>query len=174
MKFIKSGFILTIAVLLAACGGNAKKESLPAEDTDKKTVAAGSYSNDRMGYSITYPKDVLLFQSDTENADEQVFLQKDGDGKLRIFKDVRQDKKGNVLDLAAAYEVDKTSTKDHQVVYSSFQTISYSLSGVEGKEIFYQKTIKAKGGLVTAKITYTKEQKDIFDPMLLTLFGSFK
>lgn len=181
MKSIKTGIIAAFAVLLTACGGSANKgsESDPAAKadtaTEKKTLTAGSYTSDRLGYSIKYPVEVLVLQPETENTDEQVFQHKDSDAKLRIYKDERKDKDGNVLTLDKAFESDRTVSGKHQVSYSTHKPLFYIVSGVDnGTEIYYQKTIIAKGSLVTAKLTYTKNEKPVFDAMVGTLFGSFE
>lgn len=180
MKIFKTGIALIIAVSIVACGGNANKgaeaDSSTEDDaaTKKKTLVAGSYTNETLGYTITYPKDVLVLQSETENTDEQVFLHKDSNAKLRIFKDTRKDKGGNILSLNDAFEADKKVSK-RQVSYSTLKPLFYVVSGVDnGNEIFYQKTIPAQGTLVTAVLTYTKDEKSVFDPIVPALFGSFK
>jgi len=183
MKLINGGIALMVASVLFACGGNSKKESAPAQDTaivdstavaEPETLEAGSYTNERLGYSITYPKDILVLQPETENTDEQVFLAKEGNAKLRIYKDARKDKSGKVLSFNEAFEQDRGTTSKRQVSYSSLKPLFYAISGVEGKEIFYQKTIMAKGEMVTAKLIYMKEDKPTYDAMIATLFDSFK
>ncbi|MDU1903566.1 MAG: hypothetical protein E6772_02175 [Dysgonomonas sp.] len=183
MKLINGGIALIVASVLFACGGSSKNESVSAGDTavvDSTTVAepetleAGAYANEKLGYSITYPKDILVLQSETENTDEQVFLAKEGNAKLRIYKDIRKDKSGKVLTFNEAFELDRGTTSKRQVSYSSLKPLFYAVSGVEGKEIFYQKTIMAKGDMVTAKLTYMKEDKPTYDAMIATLFDSFK
>ncbi len=183
MKLIKIGVVTVVAALVVACGGGAKNE--PAKDDataqvdnaaveDSLKLAAGTYSNENLGYSIVYPKDILTLQEGAENANEQVFLPKEGKAKLRIYKDERKDKSGKVLTFNEAFDADKRTSKDRQISYNSLQPLFYAISGVEGKEIFYQKTIMAKDALVTAKLTYTKEEKPTYDAMIESLFGSFK
>ncbi len=180
MKLVQSGVALMITAFMIACGGNTKKEA-EVEDTVDKTViadsmklAAGSYTNENLGYSLTYPKDILILQEGTENADEQVFLPKEGKAKLRIYKDERKDKSGKILSFNEAFDVDKLSSKNRQISYNSLNPLFYVISGVEGNEIFYQKTIISKNTLVTAKLTYTKEGKPTYDSMIASLFDSFK
>lgn len=183
MKIIKTGITVSVAILLMACGGNSNKQdsSTTTEEKtenaapEKQTLAAGSYSNESLGYSITYPKDVLILQPETENTDEQVFLYKDGGAKLRVYKDERKAKDGKVMAFNEAFEADRGTTSKHQVSYSTLKPLFYVVSGVDnGKEIFYQKTIMAKDAMVTAKLTYSKEDKPIFDAMIASLFDSFK
>ena len=183
MKIIKAGIIMSVAILVMACGGSADKQSADTSTeakadstaTKKETLAAGSYTNEALGYSITYPKDVLILQPETENTNEQVFLYKEGDAKLRVYKDERKGKDGKIMAFNDAFEADRGTTSKHQVSYSTLKPRFYVVSGVDnGKEIFYQKTIMAKDAMVTARLTYTKEQKPVFDAMIASLFDSFK
>lgn len=183
MKLVKGGVALLVAAFMVACGGNTKSEG-NVEDTTAKAdnveaeapakLEAGSYTNEKLGYSITYPKDVLVLQPETESADEQVFLPKEGKAKLRIYKDERKAKDGKVLTFNEAFEQDRGSSSKRQVSYSALKPLFYVVSGVEGNEIFYQKTIMAKGVMVSAKLTYTKEGKPTYDAMIASLFDSFK
>lgn len=180
MKILRSAFILTVAALLiSSCGGN-KKETAPVENTpaiaeDSLKVAAGSYRNEDLAYSITYPKETLTLQEGTATGNEQIFLPAEGKAKLRIFKDDRTDKKtGKEVTFNEAYDMDAADTKTRQVIQRSLNPTSYVVSGVDGNMIFYQKTLMKNNGLVTAILTYTKDEKSTFDPMIASLFGSFK
>lgn len=175
MKLIKSVLILAAVAMLASCGEK-PKETAPVEDTsaDSLKVAAGSYKNETLGYTITYPKDILSLQEGSDEATEQVFAPTEGPARLRIYADKRVDKKtGNELTFNEAYDQD-VNTKERQVVQRSLSPTSYIVSGVEGDMIFYQKTIFKKNALVTAKLTYTKDEKNTFDAMIASMFGSFK
>lgn len=182
MKLIKGSIALVIATVFVACGGNSdnKPETGDSTATDTEVVAdsmkleAGSYTNENLGYTITYPKDILVLQPETETGDEQVFLPKEGKAKLRIYKDERKDKSGKILSYNEAFEQDRGTSSKRQVSYSSLKPLFYSISGVEGDEIFYQKTIMSKGTMVTAKLTYTKEGKPTYDAMIASLFDSFR
>ena len=45
----------------------------------------GSYSNGRFGYSIDYPKDLLIPQGESDNEDGQEFTSKDGKAVLLVW-----------------------------------------------------------------------------------------
>lgn len=179
MKLIYSGVVLVVAVcLFVACNRNTKKEEVVSdvvvEANDSLKLVAGSYVNDDLGYRITYPKDILFLQEDTLNTDKQVFLPKEGKAKFTIYKDERRDKSGKVLSFNEAFDIDKESSGNRQIAYNSLNPLFYAISGVEGNEIFYQKTIVSNNVMVTAKLTYTKEEKTTYDAMIAPLFNSFK
>lgn len=187
MKLFLVPVALLVVVLMTACGGKSQNGTEDADKTSQKTdsvaatsdslkLKAGKYANETLGYSITYPSDILELDKTTENADEQVFLPKNTSdkAKLRIYKDDRKDKSGKVLNFNEIFDQDKVSTSKREVSYSSLNPLFYTIAGVEGKEIFYQKTIVSKGSMVTAKLTYTKEGKSTYDAMIAPLFNSFK
>lgn len=178
MKILQCVLMLTTAALLASCGGQ-KKETTDTAQTnttaDSLKVAAGSYRNEALGYTITYPKDILTLQENAENNQEQIFIPAEGTAQLRIFADKRIDKKtGKELTFNEAYDQDAADGKNRQVVQRSLNPTNYVVAGVEGNKIFYQKTLMKNNSLVTAKLTYSKEEKKTFDAIIASMFGSFR
>lgn len=183
MRLIYSGVAFIFAsMLLISCGratrdqgGNTEIVSdTVTQNSDSLKLAAGVYVNDHLGYSLTYPKDILTIQEETDNLDQQVFSPNEGKAKLTIYKDERKDKSGKILSFNEAYELDSENKGNRQIAYNALRPLFYTISGVEGQEIFYQKTIISKNTLVTAKLTYTKQEKSTYDAMIASLFGSFK
>ncbi|PXV58412.1 hypothetical protein CLV62_14921 [Dysgonomonas alginatilytica] len=178
MKVINGAILLAVAVMMIGCGGNTNKDALKDTSTeqvaDSNKVAAGSYANEQLGYSITYPKDILILDESTVNSEQQVFKPVEGKAELRIFSDKRVDKSGTPIAFNAAYEQDIADRKGRQIAHSSLSPNYYVISGLDGDLLYYQKTIFSKGGLVTAVLKYPKEERDIFNAMLNPLFGSFK
>lgn len=178
MKILRCVLMLTVAALLASCGGQKKETTAPIDtDTtaDSLKVPAGSYRNETLGYTITYPKDILTLNEDTANKEEQIFTPAEGSALLRIFSDKRVDKKsGKEITFNEAYEADSSDGKARQITQRSLNPTNYVVAGVEGNKIFYQKTLMKNNSLVTAKLTYTKEEKKTFDAIIASMFGSFK
>lgn len=177
MKLINGAIVLAAAMVLISCGG-ANKEKVQDTTTEKSTdstkVAAGTYTNDQLGYTISYPKDILIAQDDSANGDEKVFKSAQGKAELRIALDKRVDKAGKPISFDVAYEQDIADKKGRQIAYSSLKPNFYTISGLDNGLLYYQKTIFTKGALVTATLKYPKEEKDTFNGMLPSLFGSFK
>lgn len=178
MKIINGLIVLAMAVMVISCGGSTNKdtskEATTEQATDSNRVAAGSYTNEQLGYSITYPKDILILDESTVNSEAQIFKPVSGKAELRIYSDKRVDKSGTPVSFNAAYEEDIADKKGRQIAHSSLTPNSYVISGLDGDMLYYQKTIFAKGALVTAVLKYPKEEKDIYNAMLSPLFGSFK
>lgn len=177
MKIINGVIVLAVAIMAVSCGGNnkdASKEATTEQATDSNRVAAGSYANEQLGYSITYPKDILMLDESTVNSEAQVFKPASGKAELRIYSDKRVDKSGAPLIFNAAYEEDIADRKGRQIAHSALSPNYYVISGLDGDMLYYQKTIFTKGALVTAVLKYPKEEKDIYNAMLSPLFSSFK
>lgn len=178
MKIINVAIVLALAVMVIGCGGNASKDVSKDASTeqvaDSNKVAAGTYANEQLGYSITYPKDILILDETTVNSEQQIFKPTAGKAELRIFVDKRVDKSGSPIDFNAAYEQDIADKKGRQIAHSALSPNYYVISGLDGDMLYYQKTIFTKGALVTAVLKYTKEEKDTFNAMLNPLFSSFK
>lgn len=178
MKIINGVIVLAVAILVVGCGGNTNKDNVKDESTeqaaDSNKVAAGSYTNEQLGYSITYPKDILILDETTVNGEEQLFKPTSGKAELRIYVDKRVDKSGAPLSFNTAYEEDIADKKGRQIAHSSLSPNYYVISGLDGDMLYYQKTIFTKGTLVTAVLKYTKEERDTYNAMLSPLFSSFK
>lgn len=178
MKIINGVIVLALAVMVISCGGNTNKDASKDASTeqvvDSNKVAAGSFTNEQLGYSITYPKDILILDESTVNSEQQIFKPVEGKAELRIYSDKRVDKSGTPIAFNAAYEQDIADKSGRQIAHSSLSPNYYVISGLDGDLLYYQKTIFSKGALVTAVLKYPKEERDIFNAMLNPLFNSFK
>ena len=178
MKLINGIIVLAFAVLVVGCGGNANKEATKDASTEQVTdsnrVAAGTYRNETLGYSISYPKDILLPQDASADSKEQLFKAAEGKAELRIYSDKRVDKSGADLAFNAAYEEDIADKKGRQIAHSALSPNYYVISGLDGDLLYYQKTIFTKGALVTAVLKYPKEERDTYNAMISPIFNSFK
>lgn len=178
MKLINGIIVLSLAVLLIGCGGNTNKEDAKDASTeqvvDSNKVAAGTYRSELLGYSISYPKEILLLQDASANGEEQVFKAAEGKAELRIYSDKRADKNGTSLSFNTAYEQDIADKKGRQIAHSALSPNYYVISGLDGDMLYYQKTIFTKGALVTAVLKYPKEEKDTYNAMISPIFNSFK
>ena len=178
MKLINGTIILALAVMVISCGGNTNKENTQNESVeqvaDSNKVAAGTYTNEQQGYSISYPKDILLPQDASANGEEQIFKSAEGKAELIIYSDKRTDKSGTPLSFNTAYEEDIADKKGRQIAHSALSPNYYVISGLDGDMLYYQKTIFTKGALVTAVLKYPKEEKDTYNAMISPIFNSFK
>lgn len=133
----------------------------------------GYYLNTRLNYSIAFPYSMFKAESGPENGDGRIFISKDGVAKLLVY---------------GIYEINSDGAKGEYVrnlpggeYYTDVTAISYKrlgldwfvLSGRENGNIFYRKTIVAKGNVNTFELKYPESHKAIYEPMLKGLLASF-
>lgn len=178
MKIINGIIVLALAALVIGCGGNTNKEgakdAAAEQVVDSNRVAAGTFANELLGYSISYPKEILLPQDASANGEEQLFKAAEGKAELRIYSDKRVDKSGASIAFNAAYEEDIADKEGRQIAHSALSPNYYVISGLDGDMLYYQKTIFTKGALVTAVLKYPKEEKDTYNAMISPIFNSFR
>lgn len=167
MKILKTFSVFALsAIVLASCGG--KKETNQVEEV---VIIPGEYHNEDMGFSLKYDTATLnLVKEDTASV---LFAGLDN-ATLRVFKDVRTDKNGEVLSMKQYFEQDEVVKPGHKFGHASLRSDHYSLSGAVGDSIYYQKSIYKRGGILTAKLTYSAYVRDKYDEKLDKLFNSFK
>lgn len=127
-----------------------------------------TYTNERFGYSISYPSSLLKPQGEAENGDGQIFL---GRGiEMRVFG-------SNLLlneTLAAEYKAilkEKGSAVTYKIRKSSF----FVISGKENGKIFYQKTmVNDDGAFITFMIEYDESRRSTYDAAVTKMVRSFK
>lgn len=172
MKILKVVSVFAIATLFVACGNKSEKQTETAEV--QEVVDPGKYKNNHLGISLQYDPEVLVLQDAPENSDEVVFNAATGKAKLRIYKDTRTDKNGEPLAFTDAFEADKLVKPGHKIGHGAITADAYTISGRVGDELYYQKTIYKRGGLITAILTYPDEEKDVYNTLYIPLFGSFE
>lgn len=133
-----------------------------------------TYFNQRYGYSIDYPKDLLFPQGESDNGDGQVFLSKNTDAKLLVYgsnnaleqslEDIyREQSRGGMPD-----EPQKV------VTYRVLKNNWFVVSGYNAGKIFYQKTLLHDKQFKTFIFEYDEKQKKIYDPINIRLAKSFR
>jgi hypothetical protein len=133
-----------------------------------------TYTNPRFGYEIKYPEE-LKIQPSSFTGDGRVFLSADKHVEMRVWGQY------NALfdSLKNAYLSDLKERSDG-ITYKVLLKNSYVISGVRGKKIFYQKTMRrGKDGdsgavFYTFTIEYLKTDKSKFDQIVRKISDSFK
>lgn len=127
------------------------------------------YSNPRFGYSITYPADRLEPQPVAANGDGREFLSSDRQTKMLVYGT----ENANNQTLAQMYSTELNKggrTVTYKVLKGSF----FAISGYEGSNIFYQKTMFKNNEFMTFNITYPTAQRNIYDRIVTRASKSFK
>lgn len=175
MKLKKTVLILGFATMLVSCGGGDKKVETPQapQAEEVKDTINNTYTDATYGYTITYPKALLVHQQGAGSADKQVFKSAEGQTELTIYRDIRLAGK-DTLSLDKAFEQDRTTKSDRQVIYNKMNPRFYTVTGVEKGKAYVQKSIAVDNKIITAKLVYSKDEKDKFSPIALALMDTFK
>jgi len=181
MKYTLVLFIAASSFFIVSCGGSkSNKEDaqndteLANDSTNKKKVTPGTYCNEKYKFCITFPQEMMEPQDELENGVGQEFVSPDGQAKLRVALGNLDGTISGNLNIKKAYEADLKILSKLDVSLKSFKTSYYTLTWVEGKTIFYQKTIISNGELATAVLSYESKSKDTYYPMIEPTFKSFK
>jgi hypothetical protein len=170
--------ILGIVCTAISCSEAKKNTDESAVEKDSLRVAAGKYVNEKFGFSISYPSEILSPDITEASDSGQVFKSKDGMAILKVWIDPRVTPvEGEAIDLKALYDKDIAYKSGYENNYKIFATTSYTITGVQGGQIiYYQKTIVSKGHVVTGLLRYQGDSPDkkTYDAMIEPLFKSFK
>lgn len=133
----------------------------------------GRYYNQRFGYSISYPKDILYPQGESDNGDGQKFLSKNADATLLVYASHNALEK-TVKDLYQEAVSENTETNAlKNVTYKVLKKNWFVVSGFKDKNIFYQKTVMTNYGYKSFYIEYPASKKTSYNPIVKTVAASF-
>ncbi|MDR1811165.1 MAG: hypothetical protein LBR34_12335 [Prevotella sp.] len=170
--------ILGIFCTAISCSDTKKNSEESAVGEDSLRVTAGKYVNEKFGFSISYPSEILSPDTSVASDSGQVFKSADGMADLKVWIDPRITiVEGEAINLKALYEKDTAYKSGYDNNYQVFKTTSYTISGVRGGQIiYYQKTIISNGHVVTGLLRYqgNAPDKKTYDAMIEPLFKSFK
>jgi hypothetical protein len=133
-----------------------------------------TYHNLRFGYSISYPKDILYPQDESDNGDGQKFLSKDADASLIVYGS------HNVLgqslkDLYLEESRGGTHENPRKVItYRVLKNNWFVVSGYNSGKVFCQKTILNNNQFKSFYFEYDESKKRIYDPITKHISSSFK
>jgi hypothetical protein len=128
-----------------------------------------TYANGRFDYKIKYPANILIPQGESTNGDGQKFISSDGSASLLVWGS------HNALDesLESRYQ-DTLKDTSGSISYQIIKKNWFVISGYKGDKIFYQKTFFDDGIFKTFIITYHQAKRQLFDPIVKEIAGSFK
>lgn len=137
-------------------------------------IVYGDYVNVRFRYAVVYPNGVLYPQGEADNGDGQKFMSVHADAVLTVFG------RYNALDesLGSLYdEAARGGLPDHPkrvVTYKVLRTGWFVVSGHDGSQIFYEKTLMKKDVIWSMIFVYPERQKAFFNPIAAHVAASFR
>ncbi len=120
--------------------------SFPSAAADAQTPALTTYTNARYGYSISYPRDLLVAEQESENGDGRRFHARRGSGFLLVWAD------NNALDQTPSSIAAEAAQdcRGRPLAYKVVKPNLVALSCLTPRgRVFYQKTL-IRGDLLTS------------------------
>ena len=145
-------------------------------ETKIQSPSFGTYCNDRFGFCIQYPENILYPQGESDNGDGQTFRSKSGDVILTVAKVYGSTETEETLsDNFNEYTHFKNSDfPNRTITYKKLSSNFYTVTGFNNGNIFYNKTIIVNGEFASAYIEYPESQKETFNPYCTVINKSFK
>lgn len=158
---------------IKAAETNLNRQIGEVKETNSASNTSGEgykvYSNPRFGYSITYPSDRLEPQPVAANGDGREFLSSDRQTKMLVYGTENP----NNQTLAQMY-ADEINKGGRTVTYKVLRGGFFAISGYDGSNIFYQKTLFKNSQFMTFNITYPTAQRNVYDRIVTRASKSFR
>jgi hypothetical protein len=127
------------------------------------------YCNARFAFCIDYPSN-LIMQPAPDNGDGRTFKSKDSLVKMLVYGS-----NNSLLEkLETRFNAESTSSDTRKVTYKLFKPDFFVISGIENKNVFYQKVLFKNDEYKTFLITYPVTNQKIYNPITLKIAASFK
>jgi hypothetical protein len=162
--------LLTLLALVAAGKVSANQEKSGSQDSVCENIDTyDCYTNHKYGYLLAWPKKLLVAQGESQAGDGQVFQGSDGRARLTCwagFNDVQRKSLWSMFQEAQ-------NEADLKVTYKHMGKNFFVVSGFDGDDIFYRKTIRDENITATFVLAYDKSLKAAFDPIAKDIGKSF-
>ncbi|MFM2192017.1 MAG: hypothetical protein RLZZ118_974 [Bacteroidota bacterium] len=138
--------------------------------------------NNRYGFCVDYPKNILYPQPLSGNGDGRHFSNKKGDQILTTYgrPNYNGDEK---ISLEEQYEEDLrsedlvdevTGTGKKVITYSKLESDYFVISGFYKGHIFYEKVVLKEEGFAYAILVYDEIEKQIYNQVAKRILKTFK
>ncbi|BAH74408.1 hypothetical protein [Solidesulfovibrio magneticus] len=134
-----------------------------------RTAEYDCYTNHKYGYVLAWPRLILKPLGESDAGDGQVFTALRGRAELRCwagFNDVLE----QTIPQAFAQALNEPGRR---VTYQHMGKDFFVISGLEGQDIFYRKTLLAHDILASFEFVYEPSFKALLDPVIRDLSSSF-
>jgi hypothetical protein len=144
----------------------------PPADAQQGT-AWSNYTNERFGFTLSYPSSVFRPQPPSDNGDGQTFLTDDGRAKVVVYATLNDEK-------FSPQQYRKTILKEFggydQMDYSPSGRTWFVLSGFRGDAIYYQKVMFSCGNRVISalSVTFPRAEKKFYEGLIERMEDRFK
>jgi hypothetical protein len=128
------------------------------------------YTNERYGYSFLYPEDLVIPQGESADGSGQQFVSADGQTVVAIGAAPNTTN----APLEAAFAEAQRHQAGREVTAKAWGGNWYMVSGNEGTMRFYEKTYLTHGLFKTLAVTFPRQYRGTYDPLVDEMIDSFK
>ena len=158
---------LLVLGCVLACGSST---GLRGEEPASAAHTWKTYTNVRFQYAICYPADLLVPQGEPDNADGQRFLAKDG-ARLVVYGSNNALEESLEAFLAQAEM--RLAGPSGRVTYKALKADRFVVSGRNGSDIFYAKTLSGHDQFKSMELVYDRAEATAYAPLVDRLAGCF-
>jgi hypothetical protein len=131
------------------------------------------YRNERFGFRLQYPADILIPDKSSAEGDGQTFVGLRGHG--RLLAGALYNREGHTIESYQRF-VAKQSWSGYRVTYAPRGLTWFVLSGESETDTFYEKVMFGRRGAVinSFALIYPTSSKRLFDPIVEAIENSFR
>ena len=164
------GFVMTrlilvvfcvLAVYFIGCGSEADVGNRAEEQND-------TYVNEKFGFEVEYPKNLLIAQGESANGYGQVFESQDKAAVLRTYA------KFNTSDIPLEKSFERAQNGKVTEKNIDEKTGTFMVTGVHGGTVYYIKTYLIDDVYIVYEFRYPEDKKDYYGPINEAMSQSFK
>ena len=171
-----------ILLLLLICLTFYKSQSQKRNTLTKTNLTFIKICNDRYGFCVDYPQNILYPQPLSGNGDGRHFSNKRGDQILTTFGRLNNNGDEKVSleeqyeeDLRSNDLIDEVTGNGKKVItYSKIGTNYFVISGFFKGHIFYEKVVLREEGFAYAILVYDEIEKQIYNQVANRIYKTFK
>lgn len=127
-----------------------------------------TYTNQRFGFSVAYPKALLEPQGESTNGDGQKFKPRQGKGELAVWAS------HNALDQTIQEALQSYVKPPFQPTYKVIKPTWFVFSGIDRGNVIYQKSYLHGGVFTTIRFEYPQSEKPTWDPLIAKIVNSLR
>jgi hypothetical protein len=169
--FKQSLFWLALALPLSAWGQDANEHTIVNKDGQAR------YTNVRYAYAVSYSPSIFEAAPESDSGDGKKLSSKDGKATISVYAHaaLNTENAGEVFSFNQLYaNTLKEISQGSKITYKKQGQGWFVISGLKGKQVFYQKSLYDDGTEKVFWAEYDQSAKPKYDPIIAASADSFK
>jgi hypothetical protein len=147
--------LFVLALCVAQCGGDAE-------------VQYATYVNNKFGYEVKYPEQVLIAQGESANGYGQIYESKDDSARLKTYG------KFNTSDLTLEESFEEAQNGEVTEKNIDEKAGMFTVTGVHGGTVYNIRMYLIDNVYIVYEFRYPEDKKDFYGPMNEVMLQSLK